>query len=83
MIRAFALVGQVLGFTMYLWLLHHDSPTKVGTYAYVNPVIAVLLGRFAGGEPLGVRTVLGAACVLTSVVMVTLSPVAVRRLVKA
>jgi drug/metabolite transporter (DMT)-like permease len=54
-----------------VWLLHHYSPTKVGTYAYVNPVVAVLLGYFAGGEPLGERMIIGSACVLASVVMIT------------
>jgi drug/metabolite transporter (DMT)-like permease len=63
--------GSIVGFTAYVWLLHHYSPTKVGTYAYVNPVVAVLLGYFAGGEPLGERTILGSACVLASVVMIT------------
>jgi drug/metabolite transporter (DMT)-like permease len=51
--------GSIAGFTAYVWLLHHESPTKVGTYAYVNPVVAVIIGYFLGGEPLGARTVLG------------------------
>jgi drug/metabolite transporter (DMT)-like permease len=63
--------GSIIGFTAYLWLIHHQSPTKVGTYAYVNPVVAVLLGYFAGGEPLGERTVVGALCVLLSVILIT------------
>ncbi len=63
--------GSIIGFTAYLWLIHHQSPTKVGTYAYVNPVVAVLLGYFAGGEPLGARTVMGAVCVLASVLVIT------------
>ncbi len=63
--------GSIIGFTAYLWLIHHQSPTKVGTYAYVNPVVAVLLGYLAGGEPLGARTVVGALCVLASVVLIT------------
>ena len=63
--------GSIVGFTAYVWLLHHYSPTKVGTYAYVNPVVAVLLGYFAGGEPLGERMIIGSACVLASVVMIT------------
>ena len=42
--------GSIMGFTAYVWLLHHESPTKVGTYAYVNPVVAVLVGYFFGGE---------------------------------
>ena len=63
--------GSIIAFTAYVWLLHRESPTRVGTYAYVNPVVAVLLGYFAGGESLDLRTVLGAACVLVSVVVIT------------
>lgn len=63
--------GSIVAFTAYVWLIHHESPTKVGTYAYVNPVVAVLLGYFFGGESLGSRTVLGAALVLASVVVIT------------
>lgn len=63
--------GSIMGFTAYVWLIHHESPTKVGTYAYVNPVVAVLLGYFLGGEGLGLRTVLGTALVLVSVVVIT------------
>jgi len=63
--------GSIIGFTAYLWLIHHESPTKVGTYAYVNPVVAVLVGYFLGGETLGPRTILGTLFVLTSVVMIT------------
>jgi drug/metabolite transporter (DMT)-like permease len=67
------IVGSVIGFTAYLWLIHHESPTKVGTYAYVNPVVAVLIGYFLGGEGLGMRTILGTLLVLVSVVLITLS----------
>lgn len=63
--------GSIIGFTAYLWLIHHESPTKVGTYAYVNPVVAVLVGYFLGGEALGARTVLGTLLVLVSVVLIT------------
>jgi drug/metabolite transporter (DMT)-like permease len=63
--------GSIIGFTAYVWLLHHESPTKVGTYAYVNPVVAVLVGYFLGGEALGLRTVLGTLLVLVSVVVIT------------
>jgi drug/metabolite transporter (DMT)-like permease len=63
--------GSIVGFTAYVWLLHHQSPTKVGTYAYVNPVVAVILGYFAGGEPLGFRTILGTLFVLVSVLVIT------------
>jgi drug/metabolite transporter (DMT)-like permease len=63
--------GSIIAFTAYTWLLHHESPMKVGTYAYVNPVVAVILGYFLGGEALGPRTVLGTLCVLVSVVVIT------------
>ncbi len=63
--------GSIIAFTAYVWLIHHESPTKVGTYAYVNPVVAVLLGYFLGGEALGARTVLGTLFILISVVMIT------------
>jgi len=63
--------GSIVGYTAYLWLIHHQSPTRVGTYAYVNPVVAVLLGYFWGGEALGARTLLGTGFVLVSVVMIT------------
>jgi drug/metabolite transporter (DMT)-like permease len=63
--------GSIIGFTAYVWLIHHESPTKVGTYAYVNPVVAVVVGYFLGGEGLGLRTILGTLCVLISVVVIT------------
>jgi drug/metabolite transporter (DMT)-like permease len=65
--------GSIIGFTAYVWLLHHESPTKVGTYAYVNPVVAVLVGYFLGGEALDARIVVGAAFVLVSVIVITTS----------
>lgn len=63
--------GSILGFTAYVWLIAHESPTRVGTYAYVNPVVAVLLGHFAADEPLSLRTVVGGACVLFSIIVIT------------
>jgi drug/metabolite transporter (DMT)-like permease len=66
--------GSIIGFTAYVWLIHHESPTKVGTYAYVNPVVAVLLGYFLGGEALDRRIILGTLLVLISVVVITTMP---------
>lgn len=63
--------GSIVGYTAYLWLIHHESPTKVGTYAYVNPVVAVLIGYFFGGEGLASRTILGTALILVSVIVIT------------
>jgi drug/metabolite transporter (DMT)-like permease len=66
--------GSIVGFTAYIWLLHYESPTKVGTYAYVNPVVAVLVGYFAGGESIGLRTVFGSVLVLVSVITISTMP---------
>jgi drug/metabolite transporter (DMT)-like permease len=55
-------------------LLHYESPTKVGTYAYVNPVVAVALGYLIGGEVVGARTLLGTLLVLVSVITITTTP---------
>ena len=66
--------GSIVAFTAYVWLIHHESPTKVGTYAYVNPVVAVLLGYALGGEAFGARTILGTSLVLVSVVVITTTP---------
>jgi drug/metabolite transporter (DMT)-like permease len=63
--------GSIMGFTAYVWLLHHESPTKVGTYAYVNPIVAVTVGYFFGGESIGLRTILGTLFILISVVVIT------------
>jgi len=65
------IAGSIIAFTAYVWLIHHESPTRVGTYAYVNPVVAVLIGYFFGGEALGLRTILGTVFVLASVVLIT------------
>jgi len=65
--------GSIIGYTAYLWLIHRESPTKVGTYAYVNPVVAVLVGYFLGGEALDLRTGLATLLVLVSVVVITTS----------
>jgi drug/metabolite transporter (DMT)-like permease len=69
------IAGSIVAFTAYVWLLHHESPTKVVTYAYVNPVVAVVIGYLLGGEALGPRTILGTCLVLVSVVAITTTPV--------
>ena len=65
------IAGSIIAFTAYIWLIHHESPTKVGTYAYVNPVVAVAVGYFFGGEAVGQRTLLGTLLVLVSVIVIT------------
>ena len=66
--------GSIVAFTAYVWLIHHESPAKVGTYAYVNPVVAVVLGYFLGGESIGPRTIAGTVLILVSVVVITTTP---------
>jgi len=65
------IAGSIISYTAYVWLLHYESPTKVGTYAYVNPVVAVILGSAIGGETFGRRTLLGMALIVVSVVAIT------------
>ncbi|MCL6431260.1 MAG: drug/metabolite exporter YedA [Anaerolineae bacterium] len=69
------LFGSLIGFTAYIWLLRVVPATRVATYAYVNPVVAILLGWVVAGEPLAARTVLAAAVIISAVVLVTTSRV--------
>jgi drug/metabolite transporter (DMT)-like permease len=62
--------GSLLGFTAYIWLLGHTSIAKAGTYAYVNPVVAVLLGWAILHEPITMRTVIATLVILAGVALV-------------
>jgi drug/metabolite transporter (DMT)-like permease len=64
------LIGAIVGFTAYIWLLRHCDPAKVVTYAYVNPIVAVLLGAAFAGETLSARTLIAAALIIGSVALV-------------
>jgi drug/metabolite transporter (DMT)-like permease len=64
------LVGAVIGYTAYFFLLRHCDPAKVATYAYVNPVVAVLLGTAFAAEKLTLPTAFGAALIIGSVAVV-------------
>jgi len=64
-----AVAGSIIAFTAYIWLLNRMRATAVTSYAYVNPVVALLIGHWFGNEALGVRTALGAALVVFSVVV--------------
>jgi drug/metabolite transporter (DMT)-like permease len=63
--------GSLLGFTSFIWLLDKVSPARLGTYAYVNPIVAVLLGWAIAGESLSLRTGLAAAIVICAVAIIT------------
>ena len=66
-----AVAGSIIGFTAYVWLLHYESPTKVGTYAYVNPIVAIFLGWQVLHETVNGYVVAGSAVVIASVILVT------------
>jgi drug/metabolite transporter (DMT)-like permease len=63
--------GSLIAFTAYSWLLKNARPAMVATYAYVNPVVAVILGWAIAGESFTGRTLLGAGVIVGSVVLIT------------
>jgi drug/metabolite transporter (DMT)-like permease len=65
--------GSIVGYSAYSYALRHASATIVGTYAYVNPVIAVLLGWLLLHEPVGPRTFIAMAMILAAVVWIQFS----------
>jgi drug/metabolite transporter (DMT)-like permease len=65
--------GSIIAFSAYVWLLRVSTPTRVSTYAYVNPVIAVLLGWALAGEALTVRMAVAAAVIVSGVALITLA----------
>jgi len=64
------LIGAIVGYTAYFWLLRRCDPAKVATYAYVNPIVAVLLGAFFAHETITLRTLLAAALIIGSVALI-------------
>jgi drug/metabolite transporter (DMT)-like permease len=66
--------GSLLAFTAYMWLLRNAPTTLVGTYAYVNPFVAVLLGTLVLDEPLGWRTLVGGGIVIVAVALIVRAP---------
>jgi drug/metabolite transporter (DMT)-like permease len=72
-IGAFAylvIIGALVGYTAYIFLLRHCQPAKVATYAYVNPIVAVILGALFAGETLSQRAVLAVGLIIGSVALV-------------
>jgi drug/metabolite transporter (DMT)-like permease len=62
--------GSLVAFTAYVWLLGHMPASRISSYAYVNPIVAVVLGYFVAGEPVTMRTLAGTALVLLSVFLI-------------
>jgi drug/metabolite transporter (DMT)-like permease len=67
-----AVFGSLVAFTAYTWLHMVEKPSRVATYAYVNPVVAVLLGWVAASEPVGMFTVVAMIVILAGVALVSL-----------
>jgi drug/metabolite transporter (DMT)-like permease len=63
-------VGAIVGYTAYFWLLRHCDPAKVATYAYVNPIVAILLGALFAHEPVTLRMLLAAMLIIGSVALI-------------
>jgi drug/metabolite transporter (DMT)-like permease len=66
--------GSIIAFSSYKWLLTQASPAAVGSYAFVNPVVAVVLGWLFAAEPLGPRTMLAMAVIVGAVVLISIRP---------
>ena len=65
-----AAIGSVVGFSAYLWLLRNVEATRVSTYGYVNPVVAVFLGTWVGGEKLAPELLAGSALVVFGIALI-------------
>jgi drug/metabolite transporter (DMT)-like permease len=66
--------GSCIGFTAFLYVLKKSTAARVGTYAFVNPIVALVVGWLLGGEALSQRTLAAAAIILTAVVVVITAP---------
>jgi drug/metabolite transporter (DMT)-like permease len=66
--------GSMLGFTAYIYILKHSTATRVATYAFVNPVVAIFLGWLLLSERINLRTILAGAIILFAVVLVISAP---------
>ncbi len=65
-----SIFGSLVGFSAYTWLLRVEPPARVATYAYVNPVVAMILGAAVGREVIGPRVIVAAAVIVAGVVVI-------------
>jgi drug/metabolite transporter (DMT)-like permease len=70
--------GSWIGYTAYIWLLQHVPTSKVSTYAYVNPVVAMFLGWLVLHERIDRYIMMGSAIIIASVILVTSAKVSAR-----
>src|SRR5215470_2874368 len=66
--------GSGIGFSAYIYILQKSTAARVATYAFVNPVVALLLGWLIAGETVSLRTIVAAAVILTAVILVISAP---------
>jgi len=66
--------GSALGFSAYVYILRHSTASRVATYAFVNPVVALFLGSLLGQEPVSLRMLLASATILAAVLLVITAP---------
>ncbi|MGF7218850.1 drug/metabolite transporter (DMT)-like permease [Spirosoma lacussanchae] len=64
--------GSIVGFSTFSWLARNAPPTLASTYAYVNPIVAMLLGAAFAGEAISSQSLMGAAVIVAGVVLITL-----------
>jgi drug/metabolite transporter (DMT)-like permease len=67
------IVGSLIGFTAFVFLLRVSTAARVATYAYVNPVVAVILGWLLAGEPISARMLVAAAIIVGGVALITIA----------
>ncbi len=67
-------LGSLVAYSAYLWLLRHVNPTWVSTYAFVNPIVAVILGWLLAGEQLTPMALIAALIIVGSIAVMTLAP---------
>ena len=70
--------GSIVGFSAYIWLLHHVRPALAGSYAYINPAIAVMLGAWLAHERFAVQELAAMGVILSGVVAITLAKTRVK-----
>lgn len=65
------LIGSLVGFSTFVWLMKHSTPARVATYAYVNPIVAVFLGWLVLDEPVTARVIAASVVIITAVGIIT------------
>lgn len=66
--------GSLIGYSTFVWLVTNVAPARAATYAYVNPVVAVLLGWAIAGERLDARVLVASAVIVAAVALTTIRP---------